>query len=319
MAKKALVTGGAGFIGSHLSRRLLKEGWDVVIADNLSSGQERNVPKEAEFKRLDLTQEEVIDQLPANGVDAVFHLASHVGQELSFERPLYDIQANAFSTMLLLKWCQEKKVKHFIFASSMNVYGDPPELPVTETTLVQPPSPYAVGKIASEYLCRIYQNFGIHSTSLRLFNVYGPGQDMKNMKQGMVSIFMTFVAQGKPILVRGAKDRFRDFIFVDDVVDAFVRCLDPRASGKVYNIATGRKTHVWQLLDEIVKAFGHKPGIYPITFGDSTPRDQFGVWGDSSLIQKDLGWKSTISLEKGIPEMVSWVKTLKSEDFPKLN
>lgn len=305
---RALVTGGAGFIGSHLARRLLEEGWSVSIVDNLSSGFLHNVPKGADFHWLDLTDEDAVFELPKRSVDVVFHLASHVGQELSFERPLFDLKANAFSTMILLKWCLEHQVKQLLFASSMNVYGNPPELPVTEDTPVQPPSPYAVGKIASEYLCQIYQSFGVNTTSLRLFNVYGPLQDMQNMKQGMVSIFMSYVARNDPILVRGSKDRFRDFISVHDVVDAFYRCLDERAYNKVYNVSTGRKTHVWELLDKIVTAFGYEPEKYPITFGEPTPRDQFGIYGDSSLLQKELGWQSRVSLDVGLAEMAQWVK-----------
>lgn len=305
---RALVTGGAGFIGAHLCRRLLRNGWKVHAVDNFSSGHARNLPAGIDFKWLDVTGEDSALELPKDGVDVVFHLASHVGQELSFERPLFDLKANAFSTLILLKWCLEKKVKQLIFASSMNVYGDPPSPQVTESTPVQPPSPYAVGKIASEYLCKVYQPFGVNTTSLRLFNVYGPMQDMRNMKQGMVSIFMSYVARNEDILVRGSKDRFRDFICVHDVVEAFVRCVDERAYGKVYNVATGVKTHVWELLEGIVGAYGHDPKKYPITYGEPTPRDQFGVYGDSTLIQNDLGWKPTISLGVGLKEMADWVK-----------
>lgn len=305
---RAVVTGGAGFIGSHLCRRLLKEGWSVLAVDNLSSGQIRNLPPGCQFKWLDLTDEDAAAELPRDGADVVFHLASHVGQELSFERPLFDLKANAFSTMILLKWCLEQKVKQLIFASSMNVYGDPPQVPVSETSPIQPPSPYSVGKIASEYLCSIYQAFGVNTTSLRLFNVYGPGQDMLNMKQGMASIYMAYVARGEPILVRGSRDRFRDFVSVHDVADAFYRCVDERAYGKVYNVATGKKTHVWELLNKIVKAFGHDPETYPVVFGEPTPRDQFGLYGDSSLLQDDLGWKPAVALEDGLSEMVQWVK-----------
>jgi len=305
---RAIVTGGAGFIGSHLADRLIREGWSVLVLDNLSSGYLRNVPKDAQFKWLDMTQEDSITQLPKDGVDVVFHLASHVGQELSFERPIYDFKANAFSTLLLLKWCLEKEVKQFIFASSMNVYGDPPETLVTEQTPVNPPSPYSVGKIASEYLCNIYQHFGINTTSLRLFNVYGPRQDMQNMKQGMVSIFMTFVARKEPVFVRGSKDRFRDFIYVDDVVDAFMRCMDKKAYGKVYNVSTGKKTYIWQLIKDIITAFGYDPEKYPVSYGESTPRDQFGIYGDSSLLQNDLGWRPKVELKNGLIEMAEWVK-----------
>lgn len=306
---KAIVTGGAGFIGSHLSKRLMEEGWDVLILDNLSSGFLRNIPVGAEFKWLDLTSEDSLSQLPQDGVDVVFHLASHVGQELSFERPLYDFKANALSTLLLLDWCRQKKVKQFIFASSMNVYGNPVDLPVSENISVQPPSPYAIGKITSEHLCDVFQYHDIKTTSLRLFNVYGPMQDMQNMKQGMVSIFMSYIARGENILIRGSKDRFRDFISVHDVVDAFYKCVDERAYGKVYNVATGRKTYVHELLREIIEAFGHDPNTYKLTYGESTPNDQFGIYGDSTLLQNDLGWLPKVNLTDGIREMAEWVKS----------
>ncbi|MBI1870512.1 MAG: NAD-dependent epimerase/dehydratase family protein [Chlamydiae bacterium] len=305
---RVIVTGGAGFIGSHLCRRLLKDGHSVLAVDNLSSGYIRNLPTGVVFKWLDLTDEDTALELPKEGVDVVFHLASHVGQELSFERPVFDLKANAFSTLLLLQWCLKHQVKQFVFASSMNVYGDPSMLPVTESSPVRPPSPYAVGKIASEYLCQIYQGFGVNTTSLRLFNVYGPMQDMDNLKQGMVSIYMAYVARGEPILVRGSKERFRDFVFIKDIVDAFVRCVgNERAYGKVYNVSTGRKTYVSDLLKEIIQVFGHSEN-YPIIQGDPTRRDQFGIYGDSSLLQEDLGWKPTVRLEEGLAEMASWVR-----------
>lgn len=308
---RALVTGGAGFIGSHLARRLLDEGWDVVVVDDLSSGNARNVPDGAELVRADLGDEAVGERLPAKGVDAVFHLASHVGQELSFERPLHDLRANAFGTMNLLDWCLKREVSRFVFASTMNVYGDPekPDVPVTEDTPVKPPSPYAVGKIASEHLLNVYEPFGIRGSALRLFNVYGPAQDMQNLKQGMVSIFMAYVARGEPILVRGSKDRFRDFIYVDDVVDAFLRCLDDAASGRVYNVARGKRTYVWELLRLLCEAFDHDPDTYPITWADATPRDQFGIFGDSSRLREELDWNPDVELEHGLSKMAEWVRS----------
>jgi UDP-glucose 4-epimerase len=305
---KAIITGGAGFIGSHLAKRLLREGWSVLIIDNLSSGYLRNVPDGGEFKWVDVTHEDCIQDLPPDGVDVVFHLASHVGQDLSFEKPLYDLKANALSTMILLKWCQDQGVRQFIFASSVNVYGDPPEPFVTESSPIRPPSPYAVGKIASEYLCNIYQSLGLNTTSLRLFNVYGPGQDMQNMRQGMASIYMAYVARKEPVYVRGSMDRFRDFVSVHDVVDAFYRSVNSTAFGKTYNVCTGKKTLVSELIPEIIRAFGHDPATYPVTFGPPTRKDQFGIYGDSSLLQKDLGWKPTIELREGIAEMAAWVK-----------
>ena len=305
---KAIVTGGAGFIGSHLSRKLLQEGWDVLIVDNLSSGHHCNVPYEAEFLELDLTCEEVIKELPTKDIDVIFHLASHVGQELSFEDPIYDLKANSLSTMLLLQWCLNSHVKKFVFASSMNVYGNATTDYVDETVPVSPPSPYAVGKISSEHLCKIYQNFGIETTVFRLFNIYGPGQDLDNLRQGMVSIYMAYVARNEMLMVKGSKDRFRDFVYIEDAVDAIYRSLNKKASGKIYNVATGQKTFVWELIDLITNVFGHAPGSYPITYKDPTIQDQFGLYGNSKLIQSELGWKPEKSIEEGIRIMSEWVK-----------
>jgi len=307
---RAIVTGGAGFIGSHLTERLLREGWTVLVIDNLSSGYFHNVPPEAEFLWLDLTNEDSIDMLPKDGADAVFHLASHVGQELSFQRPIYDFKANALSTLLLLKWCVNCHVKQFIFASSVNVYGNAQEMPIKESAPIAPPSPYAVGKIASEYLCKIYQDFGVNTTILRLFNVYGPRQDMRNMLQGMASIYMAYVARKEPVFVRGSKDRFRDFSYVEDVADAFYRCLNEKAYGKTYNMASGHKTYVWQLIKMIIEAFDHDATSYPIQYGEPTTNDQFGFYGDSSLIREQLDWKPKVDLEEGIKKMAQWVKTV---------
>jgi UDP-glucose 4-epimerase len=305
---RAVVTGGAGFVGSHLVRRLLDRGDEVLAVDNLSSGNRANVPEGAEFVWLDLTDESATQVLPEDGADAVFHLASHVGQELSFERPVYDVKANFLSTTELLEWCRRTEVYKFVFASSMNVYGDPddPDRAVTEDDTVHPPSPYSVGKIASEHLCDVYSHFGITASSLRLFNVYGPLQDMTNLKQGMVSIFMSYVARGAPVEVRGSKDRFRDFISVHDVVDAFITCGDRDATG-VFNVSTGKRTHVWELLSALARAFGHDPDEYPIEYGEGTIRDQFGIYGDNSRL-RGLGWEPKVELEDGLREMADWVK-----------
>ena len=153
----AVVTGGAGFIGSHLSKKLLSLGWDVTIYDNLSSGKRSNIPKGAKFFWADLSDEGCLNLMPKEKVDIFYHIASHVGQELSFERPLYDLKSNANSTIILLNWCLKNNVKQFIFASTMNIYGTPKQEYVNEFSELDPPSPYSVGKLASEHLCKIYQ------------------------------------------------------------------------------------------------------------------------------------------------------------------
>ena len=241
--------------------------------------------------------------MPKEKVDVFYHVASHVGQELSFERPLYDLKSNANSTIILLNWCLKNNVKQFIFASTMNIYGTPKQEFVNEFSELDPPSPYSVGKLASEHLCKIYQGFGLNSTCLRLFNVYGPGQDYFNMKQGMVSIFMSYVARNKKLIIRGSKDRFRDFIYVDDVVDAFIASNSSKAYGKIYNVSTGVKTHVWELIDKILFEFKSDINKYPIEYAKGTPKDQFGIYGDCSRIKKDLNWKPNVSIDDGIKYM----------------
>ncbi|MFC2025025.1 NAD-dependent epimerase/dehydratase family protein [Chloroflexota bacterium] len=312
MERKALITGGAGFIGSKLAEKLLGEGWRVLVLDNLSTGFESNVPKEAEFMRLDLSDKSFVNSLPKKGIDVVLHLAAQSSGEISFEKPAYDVQTNAMGTLLLLQWCKENGVPRFIYTSSMSIYGDDQELPVQETAFPKPMSLYGVGKLASENYVRIYQNMGLETTTLRLFNVYGPGQNMENLKQGMVSIFMAYIAKGEAILVKGSRDRFRDFVFIDDVVDAIMRVADgPLSSGKIYNIGTKKKTYIWQLLDLIVEAFGYKTGEYPITFQGTTPGDQLGIYADISKVSSELGWKPKVELSEGIKRMVTWIRALK--------
>ena len=310
---KAMVTGGAGFIGSQLVAYLCDQGWDVLVVDNLSSGRREGVPKSARFLWLDLTRDDAILELPDEPFDIVFHLASHVGQEISFDHPIYDFKANGQSTVSLLKWCKKTNTTRFIFASSMNIYGEPEFLPVTEAEKIKPPSPYAVGKISSEYLCLIYQNFGINSTCLRLFNVYGPGQDFDNLAQGMLRIYMSYVAKGEPILVRGSTERFRDFVYVSDVVEAFYLCaINDVSIGKIYNIATGVKTTVSEAINKIAFAFGYSSDKdYPVIIADPTRQDQFGIYGDSTLIQKELNWRPKINLDQGLKMMVAWIFKMK--------
>jgi len=309
MSRKAIVTGGAGFIGSHLSRRLIENGWEVIVIDNLSTGFKENIPKEAEFLELDLSRDNFLRNLPENGVDTVFHLAAQSSGEISFDDPAYDLKTNGLSTVLLSKWCIERKVRRFIYTSSMSIYGSVNNPPVLETFFPKPISFYGIGKFTSEHYLRVYGSKGLDYTILRLFNVYGPGQSLENLRQGMVSIFMSFVLNDKEILVKGSKDRFRDFVYINDVIDALLLVVDnPKASGNVYNVGTGKKTHIHELIKSIIKAFGKNPDKYPITYTAGTPGDQFGIYSDSSKIRNELGWAPKFDFKEGLQRMVDWAK-----------
>lgn len=310
--KNILVTGGAGFIGSCLASRLIDEGCNVVVIDNLSTGFESNIPQQAEFLKLDISKEDFINKLPRIKFDYIFHLAAQSSGEISFEDPAYDVKTNVMGTLLLLNWAMERRVKKFIYTSSMSIYGDDQDLPVKETAPPRPLSFYGVGKLASEKYIDIFIKKGLPIAALRLFNVYGPGQNMENLKQGMVSIYMAYIIKDEPILVKGSRDRFRDFIYIDDVVDAFVRtAFSEKATNKTFNVGTGKQTFVWQLLDEITKAFGYKSGDYPIQFEGNTPGDQIGIYADISEIKRCLSWEPKVRLSDGIIRMVEWIKSIR--------
>ena len=305
--RTALVTGGAGFIGSHLAKRLLAQGWRVHIIDNLSTGFKSNIPSEALFTFLDLSEDGFANKLPDDKFDVVFHLAAQSSGEISFDNPMYDLKTNCLSTVMLLDWCLKKKIRRFVFTSSMSIYGDQDIQPVSESAVPNPKSFYGVGKLASEKYINIYSNMGLQTTSLRLFNVYGPGQNMENLRQGMVSIYMAYILKKQELMVKGSPDRYRDIIYIDDVINAYLACLDNDLTfGKSYNIGTGKKTTVQELVNSELKAFGYEPGQYPVKYGESTPGDTFGICAEVSAAKEDMGWEAKTPLYQGLRQMAEW-------------
>jgi len=299
-----LVTGGAGFIGSYIANRLLSEGYKVAVADNLFTGKEKNVPQKAEFLKLNLGDRNSYKRLENLPCEAVFHLAGQSSGEMSFKDPLYDFNSHATSTFLLLDWCRRKSIKRFLYASSMATYGDPEYLPIDEDHPQRPKTFYAAAKIAAEAYVRLYETLGIDTTIFRLFSVYGPGQNLDNKFQGIVSIYLSCMLEDMPIIVKGSKDRFRDLVYITDVVDAWIAAFqNTKSYGKTYNIAGGVKTKIEDLITILKNAFGNDN--YPVKYNEKgTPGDQFGVVGNIDRIKKDLGWKPRVKLAVGIKEMV---------------
>lgn len=299
-----LVTGAAGFIGSAVARKLIESGNEVITVDNLSTGYKDAIPKKVVFIKGNCQDASVIDKVNSSKLEAIIHIAGQSSAEVSFDDPVYDFQTNAQSTLLLLKLAQKISCKKFVYASSMSVYGEQPDRPTAEDAAISPESFYAVGKIASENYLRIFSQFGITATSLRLFNVYGPGQNMENLRQGMVSIFLAQAIAQKHIHAKGSKDRYRDFVYIEDAVDAFLRSLDRDDNEyNVFNVAAGVKTTVEKLILKICQYLPFKPTI---EYSGSTSGDQFGIYGDSTKILRVLGWSPRYSLDDGLSNMVKW-------------
>lgn len=220
------------------------------------------------------------------------------------------MNCNITSTLNLLDFAKRTGCKTVVYASSMSVYGDENELPVTEKSDIKPKSFYAVGKLASEHYMRIYsEQFGIKCTALRFNNTYGIGQNMENLRQGMVSIFLAMAVKDKHIHVMGDKDRFRDFTNVNDVVEACILCEKGGETElyNVYNICTNTKTTCEQLVELIRQ---NLPYNVSVEYAGSTPGDQFGIYCSYELINRNLGWKPKVSLAEGIAEMCHWADKL---------
>lgn len=301
-----LVTGAAGFIGSKLAKRLLDEGNSVVTIDNLSTGNEKNIPKGTIFIKGNTYDPEIIKKLDSYKFDAILHLAGQSGGVSCWNDPIYDLNSNVTSTLMLLDYAKEKKCKRFIYASSMSVYGDENPCPVREGDELKPKSFYAVGKLASEHYMRIYSNeYGIKCTALRFNNTYGPGQNLDNLLQGMVSIYLAYAIKDHHIPVWGDKNRYRDFVYIDDQIEACMLALNGNEKSlyNIYTTATNRKTTCEQLITLIKQ---NLPFDISVEYQENSKGDQFGIFCSYEKIYNSLGWKPKVKLEDGLKIMTRW-------------
>jgi UDP-glucose 4-epimerase len=303
---RVLITGGAGFIGSTLARRLIATGHEVVVIDNLSTGTKENVPPAAHFVFADLTDPGALSVIPDRQYDAVVHLAAQSSGSISQKYPYADMQTNVGPTLQLSRWCLEHSVRRFLFASSMTVYGHGNREPVLENTRCVPISYYAASKLASENYLRLAANEGLNTVCMRFYNVYGRGQNIGNLDQGMVSIYLAYLLKRTSVPVTGSLDRYRDFVHVVDVVDSLTRGLaGTRAPFEVFNIGTGTKTTVRELLAKLFSAL-ELPPEHPIVELAGSTSDVFGSVADISHAGAELGWKPRICLDEGLADMVAW-------------
>ncbi|MBC7226263.1 MAG: SDR family oxidoreductase [Thermoflexales bacterium] len=300
-----LVTGGAGFIGSHLVEALVAGGREVRVLDNFSSGRWENLS--AVQDRIEVIEGDIRNPLAVrqamDGVDVVAHLAAIVSVERSIQDPRETMDVNVEGTLNLLDEARRAGVSRFLFASSAAVYGDHSELPLREDLPLRSLSPYAASKVAGEALCRAYwASYGLPTAILRFFNVYGPRQDPQSPYSGVISIFVGRMRQGLPPIVYGDGLQTRDFIYVEDVVAALIRAGErDGTAGAVVNVARGEETGVLHLVTLLNQALGTalEPEFAPPRAGEVRRSA-----GDPSRARAVLGWQPTVGLAEGLSRLL---------------
>lgn len=302
---KVLVTGGAGFIGSHVVDRLLQEGHDVVVVDNLVTGKRKNVPKAVQFYKLDIENPKLERIFRNERPSIVFHLAAQMNVRRSVEDPMFDAQVNVLGTLNVLEQASKHGARKVIFSSSGGaIYGEQLAFPAPESHLTQPLSPYGISKLCGEHYLSYYHRLsGIQVVSLRYANVYGPRQDPEG-EAGVVAIFIQKMLRGEQAVVNGNGRQTRDFVFVEDVVESNLMAMGPAVEG-VYNVGTGIETSVNDLFRIIVDLTKVE---FKEVHGPAKRGEQARSVIDSTKLHRDLGWEPKVDLREGLRRTVEYFR-----------
>lgn len=303
---KALVTGGAGFIGSNLVDALVARGDEVRVLDDISTGFRENVPDAAEFVEGDIRDPAAVDRA-VQGCEVIFHEAAHRAVFRSVEHPLATDEANTRGTLHVLDSARNAGVRRVVIASSSSVYGGADITPTPESAPLRPRSPYAVSKLAAEQYTRVFAGlYDIETVALRYFNVFGPRQRPDSQYAAVIPLFIDALRNGRPPTVHGDGKQSRDFTYIDDTVAANLVAADApaeRASGGIYNVACGRQYSLLDLLAVLSRIIGVE--IEP-EFTDSRPGDVRNTCADISAARRDLGYEPRVSFEEGLERTVAW-------------
>src|SRR5262245_19812509 len=303
---RALVTGGAGFIGSHLVGRLLADGHEVVVLDNFATGRRSNLEEvlgDVDLREADLRDARAVADA-CRGCEVVWHHAALASVARSVENPREVTDVNVGGTLNLLLAARDAKVRRVVFASSSSVYGDTPTLPKTESMPPSPRSPYAASKVAGEaYMTAFQASFGLETVSLRYFNVYGPRQDPRSVYAAVVPAFVEAAIHGKPLTVQGDGRQTRDFTFVGDLVDALILSASARgATEGPINLGGGRRVSIIDLAAAVGRATDSTPRLVHAPARSGDVRDSLA---DVSRARAVLGWTPSTPLDDGLARMVA--------------
>ena len=300
---KVVVTGGAGFIGSHLVDALIENGEEVVVIDNLSSGKKENVNEKAKFYEVDLLDDKLYEIFEKENPEIVFHLAAQVNIRKSVSDVIFDANNNIIASLKLLELSRKFNVKKFIFSSSGGaIYGDAEEIPTSENYDKNPESPYGCAKLAIEkYLNFYFKNYGLNYSCLRYSNVYGKRQD-PNGEVGVIAVFFRDMINGKNPVIFGDGSKTRDFVYVEDVVNANLLAMNDERN-TAYNVGTGKETSILEIFNKINSLFDNK---FKAIFEDDKKGEQLRSFLNIRKIKNNLSWVPEVSLDEGLKRVFEW-------------
>ncbi len=306
-----LVTGGAGFIGSHIAAALMADGARVRVLDDLSTGHRENLEEiggDLDFVEGSVADEKLL-QKALDGVELVFHEAAIPSVPRSVESPQQTHVASVDGTFSLLLAARDARVRRVVYAASSSAYGDQPTLPKSEQMLPDPLSPYAVAKLVGEYYCQVFTRvYGLETVSLRYFNVFGPRQDPGSQYSGVVSRFISVLLSGEQPVIYGDGEQSRDFTYIDNVVFANMKAASSKdASGKVINVANGQRITLNELLREIQQLTGTQD--VAAEYREPRVGDVRHSLADITLAQQFLGYESQVDLKEGLQRTIEWWKS----------
>ena len=307
--EKFLVTGGAGFIGSNICRKLVSQGCFVRVLDNLITGKKSNLAgaiEKIEFVEADMGDSEVA-QAAMKNIDAVLHQGALPSVPRSVDDPGLTHKHCVDATFTLLMAARDAGVKRFVYAASSSAYGDAPTSPKIETMRPNPLSPYAVGKLVGEYYCSVFcEVFGLETVSLRYFNVFGPYQDPSSQYAAAIPAFVTAILKNQPPTIYGDGEQSRDFTYIDNIVEAnLLAARAKRTKGEVINIACGQAITVNAIIDMINQLLGRK--VKPI-YAPSRPGDVKHSLADITLARTLIGFKPTVQFKEGLERAIEWYR-----------
>jgi len=304
---KIVVTGGAGFIGSHIVDLLIKNNLDVIVVDNLSSGKKENINPKAEFYEADIRSDKLEEVFRNNEINSIIHLAAQINANISIAKPIFDADVSIIGSLNLLELARKYEVKKFIFASSAAVYGPTEELPCNESYSINPVNQYGISKYSIEKYLELYSKlYSIECVALRYSNVYGPRQNTLG-EAGVMAIFIPNLLKNRSLTVFGNGNQTRDFIYVEDVAQATLQALFKKTRNKVINVSTNEENSI----NKLIKILSGITNI-EVETNNEDPRqgDIEHNRLDNSLAIKELDWKPKTSFEEGLRKTLDFYKQL---------